>query len=277
MKKILLILLVSVTFAKAQNFEGIINWKIDMEITDPKMKAQMEEAQKTMSDPAHQAQMKEMMEKMNDPQVKAMMDANPQMKAQMEKAMKMVQGGDLGSMVPKAYSIKIKNQNSLISMDGGMMANTDMLYLKDKNTTYKIDRENKTYSTIPQHDANDKASKIESKVTKTSETAKVLGHNCTKYIVDITMEGGHTMQQFYWTTTEIKDIDIKSMSSQRAASSKQAMFYDVYDKLDGVPLKMEMFTPQGKMTMEVVELKRVTLPASDFAIPAGFKEVPNSF
>ena len=56
---------------------GIIKWSVKTEITDPKMKAQMEEAQKKMSDPATQAQMKQMQEKMNDPQMKAMMDANP--------------------------------------------------------------------------------------------------------------------------------------------------------------------------------------------------------
>jgi hypothetical protein len=59
MKKILfLVLTLSVFTGKAQNFEGIITWKITSEITDPQMKAQMEQAQKQMNDPATQAQMK---------------------------------------------------------------------------------------------------------------------------------------------------------------------------------------------------------------------------
>jgi hypothetical protein len=42
MKKLtLIILLLSVTVAKAQNFEGIMSWKIEVEITDPKAKADM--------------------------------------------------------------------------------------------------------------------------------------------------------------------------------------------------------------------------------------------
>lgn len=275
MKNILFVLLLATTLVRGQGFEGVINWKMTMEITDPKVKAQMEEAQKKMNDPAQQAQMKEMEERMNDPEMKAMMEANPQMKAQLEKAMKMAQGGgDMSSIMPTGYSIKIKNQNSLISMQGGMMANTDILFLSEKNTTYKIDRESKTYSTLPQSKSEDQATKMETKVTKTSETAKILGYSCIKYIVDITTEGGHAMQQFFWTTTAIKDIDFKSMANDRMSNSKQRMYFD---KVDGVPLKVEMSMPQGNMIMEVTELKKMSLPTSDFAIPAGFKEVPNTF
>jgi hypothetical protein len=106
MKKLTLIaLLLSVTFAKAQNFEGIISWKFTVEITDPKAKAEMEEAQKKMNDPETQAQMKALQEQMNDPQMKAMMEANPQMKKQMEAAMKMAAGGgDINSMMPKGMT-----------------------------------------------------------------------------------------------------------------------------------------------------------------------------
>lgn len=272
MKKLLYILLFSMTFAKAQDFEGVITWKISMEITDPKTKAQMEEAQKKMSDPKQQAQMKEMMDRMNDPQVKAMMESNPQMKAQLEKALQMAQGGDLTSLVPTGYTIKIKNQNTLVSMEGGMMANTEMLFLKDKNTTYRIDRENKTYSKLPQVTSK-QDNQIETKVTKTTETEKILDYTCTKYIVDVTTNG-KTMQQYFWTTTAIKGIDFKSLAHQRVADEKQALFYD---KVDGLPLKMEMTTPQGSMVMVVTGLKKQSLPASDFTIPSGFKEVASTF
>jgi len=271
MKKILLLLLLFlVTFAKAQNFEGIITWKITTEITDPKMKAQMEEAQKKMNDPAMQAQMKEMQEKMDDPEFKKMMEANPQLKAQMEAAMKMMQGGgDVNSMMPKAFVIKIKNENALTFMDLGMMK-METLYLKDKNASYKIDRAAKTYSAFPPP-KEDPNNKMDVKVTKTGETGKVLDYTCTKYIVDIKTKD-LTMQQFVWTTTAIKDFDLKSLARQRMGSNtQQSMFYE---QLEGVPLKSEMVTPQGKMVMEVSEIKKQSLPSADFAIPTNFKEVP---
>jgi hypothetical protein len=45
-----------------------------------------------------------------------------------------------------------------------------------------------------------------------------------------------------------------------------------YDNIDGVPLKMEMITPQMKMTMQVMEIKKESLPASAFEIPGGYTE-----
>jgi hypothetical protein len=270
MKKILILLFAfSLVAAKGQNFEGVITWKITSEITDPKMKAQMAEAQKKMNDPAAQAQMKEMQEKMNDPEFKAMMESNPQLKAQMEAAMKMMQGGDVNSMMPSGMVIKIKNQNTLMLFDGGMIK-METLYLKDKDATYKIDRSAKTYSAIPPY-KEDPNNKVDIKVTKTSETTKVLDYSCTKSIVDITSKG-HTMQYFVWTTTAIKEFDLKALARQRMGQGESSF----YDKLDGVPLKTEMQSPQGKMTMECSEIKKQSLSSSDFSLPAGFKEVPYS-
>src|SRR5260221_2363196 len=115
--------------AQSQNFEGTIKWSMKMEITDPAMKAKMEEGMKKMNDRAMQAQMKEMQAKMNDPQMKAAMDANPQMKAQMENAMKMMAGGDMSSMMPKGFLIELKDGNAVSRMEGGPMGNFESLYL----------------------------------------------------------------------------------------------------------------------------------------------------
>ncbi len=274
MKKFLISLfLMSAAAAQAQNFEGIISWKITSEFTDPKYKAEMEAAEQKINDPATQAQMKEMQEKMNDPEFKKMLDSNPQLKAQMEAAMKMVQGGGgLNSLMPKGYTIKLKNQSMLSSMDGGMMANMEFLYLSDKEQSYRIDREAKTYSPIPKT-KEEPSEKMDVKVTKTSETARILNYNCTKYLVQTTIKG-QTMDQAFWTTNEIKGIDFKSLSKQRFGDSSQKMYYE---QIEGVPLKMEMKTPQALMTMEVTDIKKQSLPASDFAIPSGFKEVPLKF
>ncbi len=269
MKKTILLILLSITIARAQNFEGTITWKITSEVTDPATKAKMDEAQKKMNDPATQAKMKEMKEKMNDPQFKAMMESNPQMKAQMENMMKMSEGGGgFNSMMPTGFVVKIKDQNTLTKTEGGMMGNMEILYLKNANASYRIDREAKTYTAMP-HVANDTAKHAEVKITKTSETAKILDYTCTKYIVDSNIRG-HAMQQFYWTTTAIKDLDMKSLAKQQVGNSQQALFFE---KMEGVPLKMEMKQPQGVMVMEVVELKKQSLPASDFSLPKDFKEV----
>ncbi|MBT1708315.1 DUF4412 domain-containing protein [Fulvivirgaceae bacterium PWU5] len=264
------LLLLLVLPGQAQLFEGTIRWKMEAVITDPATKAKMEEAQKKMNDPATQAQMKELEAKMSDPQFKAMMEANPQMKTQMEAMLKAAKGGNINSFIPTGLEQKTKNGNALTKMEGGIMANMEMLYLKDKNQSYRIDRESKTYSVLPKGDENqdDKTKTPEVKVTKTTETKKILDYTCTKYVAESTYQGKKSTQIF-WTTTAIQDFDMKSMAQQRFGNNPQRLFYE---KIDGVPLRIEMTVPEGNMIMEVTSLKRHALPAADFAIPTGYKE-----
>ncbi len=266
MKKLLVLPILALSIlVHAQDFEGTINWSISTNIKDPKMKAQMEQAQQQMSDPKMQAQMKEMQERMNDPQMKAMMESNPQMKAQMEKMMQMSSGGDMGSMMPKSLTVKIKNQNTLTRMEGGMMAG-ELLYLKEKEQSYHIDRDSKTYSVLGK--AEDDGKPLNAKVTKTAESASILGHKCVKYKVEVT-EQGKTITQYLWATTELKGIDMSGLSKQKVNGRNSVFSKDI----EGVPLKMEMIMPEMEMTMEAIEIKKGPLPASDFAIPSDYKEV----
>lgn len=260
----LLFLLISAV-CLAQNFEGTIKWSMTSEITDPKMKAQMEEAQKKMNDPATQAQMKQM---------QAVMDSNPQMKAQMENAMKMMQGGNMNSMFPTGFTVKVKNSNTLTVMQGGMMDGTETLYLKDKSQSYMINRASKTYSVFHHNQTEASKKQGEVKITKTKETQKILNYNCTKTIVTIT-EKGTVITQIFWTTTEFKGFDLKGLSKQ-GTGSNYSMFYE---NMEGVPLKMEMTTPQAKMVMQVTEIKKESVPAAAFEVPTGFTEtkLPGQF
>lgn len=249
----------------AQDFEGTIKWSLKMNFTDPKVKAQMEEAERKMKDPATQAKMKEAMERMNNPEMKKMMESNPQLKAQMEAMMKSMQGG-INSMMPSGMTMKAKNGSVLSQVDGGVMAGMETLHQKGKNETYFINRESKTYSSIAYDESKSVTQDQRVTVNKTTETQKILTYTCTKYLVTVT-EGEHTINQIFWTTTELKGIDFKSMGDQKMGKSSQAMYYK---DMAGVPLKMEMTMPQGTMVMEVTEIKKQTLPASDFEIPADF-------
>jgi hypothetical protein len=109
-------------------------------------------------------------------------------------------------------------------------------------------------------------------VTKTSETMKILGYNCTKYIVVMT-DRGQTVNTNMWATTEIKDIDMKAFAKQRM-SRGQSM---IYEGVDGIPLKMESNTKEGNMIMEVTEIKKEPLNATDFTIPSDYKETKGMF
>jgi hypothetical protein len=277
MKKLFTIIICLVAMStQGQTFEGTVKWSMKMEITDPKVKAQMDQAGKQMSDPANQAKMKAMMDKMNDPQMKAMMDANPQMKAQMENAMKMMQGGGMASLMPSSFTFKTKGGNTLTTMTGGIMP-MDVLHLKAEDKTYFLNKNEKTYFTSQQmqhgNQSEDKTKADAIKVTKTSETMKILNHTCTKYIVKDTKNGHETTTNF-WTTTEIKDFDMKSLTKHRVGDGNQQLYYE---NIDGVPLRIETGTPQGTMTMQVTDIKRESLSASEFVVPSDFTEKKGMF
>jgi hypothetical protein len=273
MKKIL-VLLILLTASKtfAQSFEGTIRWSIKVDITDPKKKAEMEEAKRKMSDPANQAKMKELEARMNDPQMKAMMENNPQMKAQMDKALAAIKTGDMNSMFPSGIILKIKGADMLSKMEGGIMS-METLYIKDKDQTYSIDRENKTYSVLGKSSKKgEEPATNKPKITKTTETARILNYNCTKYIVEF-QSNGQTIIQNVWATNEIRNIDFKSLSSQKIGKDQQIF----YEEIDGVPLKMEIKMKEIDMVMEATTLKNESLSATEFAVPSDFKEVPPMF
>jgi hypothetical protein len=52
-------------------------------------------------------------------------------------------------------------------------------------------------------------------------------------------------------------------------NSEQSLFYE---KIEGIPLKIEIKQPQFGMTIEAISVERKSLPDSDFAIPKDFKE-----
>lgn len=270
MKKLLCfsLLLVSIG-ASSQTFEGILRWSMKTEMS-PAMKTQLDQGMQMLKDPAVQAKMKEMMEKMNDPQTKALMDANPQMKSQMENMLKQMQGGatpDMSSLVPTGFTVKVKEGNTLATMEGGAMQ-MEILFLKEQDKTVRLDRKNKTFSVLTGANSSRQTNALSVSVTKTKETAKILGYTCTKYIAAVT-ENEETVNQVYWTTTEIKDLDVKSLTKQRMMGGGQSLFYD---GIEGVPLKIEMSVQEAKIVMEIADIKREKLNTIDFTVPVDFKE-----
>jgi Domain of unknown function (DUF4412) len=268
---ILLFLLLVAIDGQTQTFEGTMHWTMNLEITDPEMKAKMEQAQRQLNDPETQAEIAAMKEKMNDPEMKKMMDQNPQMKAAMENAMKSFNNnpGGMDNMMPKGMTVKIKSGSMVTLMEGGMADGMEMLH-KPGQTPVRINRVDKTYSKMPE--ASPSATKPDVTVNKMGETLKVLGYTCSKYVVQMNQEGKQ-VKQVVWATSEIKDIDLKSLAGQQIGQG-QTMFSD---KIEGVPLKIEVASPQGNMVMEVVDIKREKLKDGDFVIPAGFKEVKTGY
>ena len=248
-----LLILMAAGSGSAQSFEGILTWtnKSDIKLSDEQAQ-QMKEARK------------ELEAQMNNPEFKKQMEQNPAIKEMMEKQLKTLESMDNGgtmNFLPDKMITKVKGKNTSSTMG----ESTIVLYRGDENKTYSLDTKNKTYYEFPNDDSEDTNLKI--KVSKTSETATINGYKCTKYIIS-TEEGATSgITQWLWATTDIKDIDPASF---RGAGNKNMNWF--FKDIQGFPVKTEMNTPQGKITMELSEIKRTKLPDSDFQIPAGYKK-----
>ena len=175
----------------------------------------------------------------------------------------------MSSMMPSGFLFKVKGENTLTIMEGGMMP-MEILHLKDRSV--RLDRKNKTFSEMPQGENPSGKSTAQVQVTKTNEKSTILNYNCTKYIAVVT-DKGKTINQVYWTTTEIKDIDMKHLKKQRMSGGQPLL----YEGIEGVPLKMEISMQEAKMVLEVMEIKKESLNSSDFTIPSDYKEVKGGF
>ncbi len=163
-------------------------------------------------------------------------------------------------------TIKLKGQNSLSIMEGGPFT-IEILFLKDKDQSYMLDRKNRTFTKVGKKPTDKPADPP--KVTKTTESAKILNYTCFKFLVETT-EYNRTANQVIWATTEIKDIDWKSLAKQGMGRGRDNTVF--FEGVEGFPLRVEGSIKEGNTTMEVIEIKKENLSAADFTVPSDFKE-----
>jgi hypothetical protein len=176
-------------------------------------------------------------------------------------------GASHADMFPKGFTVQIKGPRSLMRTEGGVGAG-DVLTLADKNISYQIDRDARTYRKLPTDPVKDMGIKF--KVTPTKETAKIQGYTCRNYLVETT-ESEVRMTYSIWATEDIKGLDARALRRLRMGQSSGP---DYLSKIEGVPLKIDATTPQMKMLMEATSVKTENLPDSLFTLPEGFKELP---
>lgn len=169
------------------------------------------------------------------------------------------------ALFPKSMIVKLKNGNSLVSIEGGMMAGKT-LSLKGATETILINDDRKTFSKI-KSDAKDDNTKFE--VQKTTETANILGYNCVKYIVTgIEPRSQQKTTTILWTTTEIKGINLENLYKIGTGGGQNMFIKGV----EGIPLKVDASVDQGSMKMEAIEYKATPIADTEFKVPAGYKE-----
>lgn len=283
----LVVLFVSaVLAARAADFEGTLRWTFAIEITDPALKQQMAEAEKRLADPATQAQMKQAQEALKDPQMQAMMAQNPQMKAMLEQQLAAMQqpaaggGGPLANMFPKAVTVRTKAGKSLSVMEGGAVP-MEVLNLPAEPASYLINRPARSFSKVPAEKpaADGAAGAPTYQVTKTNETIKVLGYTATKYVVEVKAataaaeaKAGGPTRYLVWASSEVPGLGGGALARMRFSQGGADNAF--LKEIAGVPLKMEMSTPQARVTMQATSIQAEKLADSVFTVPAGFVERP---
>jgi len=259
------------SFAQA-SFEGTIKWSIKMTPTGSSTAAPVELTDKQKEE--LKESIAQIESQLNDPQMQAMLDSNPSMKVTLMRqlqTMKEMQGDVVvNNLLPRSFTIKMKDGNSLTTVEGITSSMIDVLYQKVTDKTFYIKRDAKTYSVASKHTKTAEDSSIVT-VAATAETKKILSYNCIKYIVTLSNKGEKQTMNV-WATKDLKQFDVKSFHNSNIGGNNS--FSEAFKKIDGISLAMEMSEQGQTIKMEVIELKSGVLPAADFTVPADFKEVP---
>lgn len=269
MKTLRLFLLTSVLalVCRGQNFEGTLEWTFKSEITDPQMRQDLADAGSDMQDA-----MREMQEAMNDPEMQAMMAQNPMMRQMLQQQMgamsgMMAGGNPMANMMPKGMTARVKGAKSLMVRDNGQasLASPSEILVVDAETAYAIDRANRRYQKLPA--ASPDAEEDAYTITRTDETGRTLNYRTRKYLVEPTGADADSGARFeVWTTTEIDGLNPRQLARMNPGRNA-----DFIGQLDGIPVRMDIISPEMRMTMELTSLKEESIPDSVFQLPEGFR------
>ena len=201
--------------------------------------------------------------KIDSPQLKAYMESmTPAQRAQMKGA-----GNPLLSGAPVRSMIYQHGTKTRADIGGNS-------YVVDSATKQAvlINRRNHTYTVKP-YQAPASQGTPQAKVKDTGQTKMISGHLAHRYLLSATVpsQPGTLLQGDVWTARDIAQPP--SLSGGGPLSSMQSVFRQI----KGFPLKSTLaFTgsPLGSTTVttSLVSLSKSAVPASVFAIPAGYKK-----
>lgn len=201
--------------------------------------------------------------KIDSPQLKAYMESmTPAQRAQMSKM-----GNPLLSGAPMRSTIYQHGTKTRADVGGTS-------YIVDSATkqTTLINRRNHTYTVRP-YKATAPQGTPQAKVKDTGQTKMISGHLAHRYLLSATIpaQPGTLIQGDVWTTSDIAQPP--SLSGGGPLSSMQ----NVFRQIKGFPLKSTLAvtgSPLGSTTVttSLVSISKSALPASAFAIPAGYKK-----
>ncbi len=201
--------------------------------------------------------------KIDSPQLKAYLDSmTPQQRAQMSRS-----GNPMFSGAPQVTTVYLRGGKSRADIG-------PMTYVSDAatNQTTVIDRRRHTYSTMQTPSATGGAGQIAATVKDTGQTKVIQGHPSRRYLMSATLpsQPGTVIQGDIWAAQDLARLTLPA-----SGQGPLAVMQGLMRKIKGFPLKTTMAvtgSPLGNTTVttSVVSVSKAPLPASAFAVPAGY-------
>lgn len=167
---------------------------------------------------------------------------------------------------PKTFVLMAKGNDNFLRADGGIRSSA-ILWLGGRKRYYRLDQSARTYKVLENGDWATAAARPS--VTSTGEEAVIHGYHCRKYVVTSAVDS-RLFRAVYWTTTELKGLDMKTMPTPGTGGNiSQTLFHEY---VSGIPLRIDVFTPQLHTEIKVVSITKEKLSTGDFEIPSEFKE-----
>ena len=232
----------------AEDFNGTLQWSARIEFLDP----QMDMVQSAMK----------------NPEMLALVLQNPQVRGMLESKLGTLDlSSGATSLFPTGFTVQIKGARSLVKTEGGVVSK-ELLSLADKRVAYAINRPARTYQKLPDS-LSEGATRVKIKVTRTTETATILGYACRRFLVEAD-DGGAKSRFTVWTTTAISGLDNAAVKRLNWAQVGGA---DFLGQIEGFPLKIDAVTPDAKVVLAATRITVGPVAAALLTLPAGFKEV----
>jgi hypothetical protein len=234
---------------RAQEFNGTLQWSARIEFLDPQM-AMVQAA-------------------MKNPEMLSLLLQNPQLRGMLESKLGPLNAnGGATSLFPTGGTLFIKGQRALLKTEGGLVSR-EVLSLGDQRAAYSLNRPARTYQKIADSTMSGVGAAVKTKVTRTKDTAVILGYTCNRFLVEAD-DAGAKSHFSVWTTTSIKGLDAAAL---KRLSWGQAGSPDILGKIEGVPLKIDAVTPDAKIGVVATKLTVGPVDGAVFVLPAGFKQV----
>ncbi len=201
--------------------------------------------------------------RIDSPQIKAYMDSmTPEQRAKMSRS-----GNPMFSGAPQVTTLYLRGGKS--RADVGSTS-----YVSDAAThqTTVINRRSHTYSTMQTPSAAGGAGQVTATVKDTGQTKMIQGHLSRRYLMSATLasQPGTLIQGDIWAAQ-----DLPRPTLPTSGQGPLAVMQGLMRKVKGFPLKTTLAvtgSPLGSTTVttSVVSVSKAALPASDFAVPAGY-------